>query len=198
MLGETIRKRSQNLFEKIGSFFSYLPLTPNQYTLLSLLLVVFAVLFLVNSNFLVSSFCFLFAILVDIIDGAVARYQKGTTKSGAYLDTICDRYVESIILIGFLFLPLPNIFLPAEVWIGLSIFGSLMTTYSKAAAKEKEIIKEELKRGFFGRFERVILILLSIFLGNLNPGFSIYPIIILAIFSNFTALQRIYLTLCSK
>lgn len=198
MLGEIIRKSSRNLFEKIGSFFSRFPFNPNQYTLLSLLLVVFSFYFLVNSDFLASSFSFLCAILIDLIDGAVARYQKKVTKIGAYLDTICDRYVESIILIGFLFSPLPSFFLPGQVWTGLAILGSLMTTYSKAAAKEKELVKEELKRGFFGRFERVTLILFSIFLGNFNPDFSIYLIVILAIFSNFTALQRIYLVLHVK
>jgi len=79
----------------------------------------------------------------------------------------------------------------------LAFFGSLMTTYSKAAAKEKELVKEELKKGFFGRAERIILIFITLFLGIFNLSWMIYPIIILAILSNFTAFQRIVLSLKS-
>ncbi len=96
---------------------------------------------------------------------------------------------------GFLFLFLPDFLLPAKIWIFLAVFGSLMTTYSKAAAKEKELAEIEIKKGLLGRGERMILIALAIILGVFNPIWIIYPIIILAIFSNITALQRIYLAL---
>ena len=139
---------------------------------------------------------FLLAAFLDFIDGAVARFTQRETKKGAYLDTICDRYIEGVILLGFLFLPLKGFFLlPAQVWVFLAFFGSLMTTYAKAAAKEKELVESELKKGLLGRAERVILISLSILLGIFNLSWIIYPIIILAIFSNITALQRIYLSL---
>jgi len=92
-----------------------------------------------------------------------------------------------------LFLPLSDFLLPAKIWIFLAFFGSLMTTYAKAAAKEKELVETELKKGLLGRGERIVLIILAIFLGIFNFNWMIYPIIILAIFSNITALQRIFL-----
>jgi len=193
---EEKREKFKKISEVTGKFFSKLPLTPNQYTLISLFFVVVAFYFLVNINLVLALVFFLLATLLDFIDGAVARFLKNGTKRGAYLDTICDRYVEGIILLGFLFLPLRGFFLlPAEVWIFLAFFGSLMTTYTKAAAKEKELVEIEIKKGLFGRAERVILISLSILLGIFNLSWIIYPIIILAIFSNITALQRIYLSL---
>ena len=193
---EEKREKFKKISEVTGKFFSKLPLTPNQYTLISLFFVVVAFYFLVNINLVLALVFFLLATLLDFIDGAVARFLKNGTKRGAYLDTICDRYVEGIILLGFLFLPLRGFFLlPAEVWIFLAFFGSLMTTYTKAAAKEKELVEIEIKKGLFGRAERVILISLAMFLGIFNLSFVIYPIIILAIFSNITAFQRIYLSL---
>jgi len=193
---EEKREKFKKISEVTGKFFSKLPLTPNQYTLISLFFVVVAFYFLVNINLVLALVFFLLATLLDFIDGAVARFLKNGTKRGAYLDTICDRYVEGIILLGFLFLPLRGFFLlPAEVWIFLAFFGSLMTTYTKAAAKEKELVEIEIKKGLFGRAERVILISLAMFLGIFNLSFLIYPIIILAIFSNITAFQRIYLAL---
>jgi len=191
---EAKREKFKKLEEIMGKFFSKF-FTPNQYTLISLLFVVISFSFLINLNLVLALIFFLLATILDFIDGAVARFTQKVTKKGAYLDTISDRYVEGIILLGFLFLPLPDFLLPAKVWIFLALFGSFLTTYSKAAAKEKEIVAEELKKGLLTRAERIILITLAMLLGIFNFSWLIYPIIILAIFSNLTALQRIYLSL---
>jgi len=193
MLAEN-REKLKNVEIKTGEIFSKLGLSPNQYTLISLFFAILSFYFLIKINLIFTLVFFFLAAFLDFIDGAVAKFLKKETKRGAYLDTICDRYVEGIILLGFLFLPLKEFFLlPAQVWIFLAFFGSLMTTYSKAAAKEKELVTEELKKGFLGRAERVILIILAIFLGIFNLNWAIYPIIILAIFSNITAIERIFL-----
>lgn len=191
---EAKREKFKKLEEITGEIFSKI-FTPNQYTLISLLFVVISFSFLISLNLVLALIFFLLAGLLDFIDGAVAKFLQKATKKGAYLDTISDRYVEGIILLGFLFLPLADFLLPASVWIFLALFGSFLTTYSKAAAKEKGIVTEELKKGFLTRAERIILITLAMFLGIFNFSWLIYPIIILAIFSNITALQRIYLSL---
>jgi len=195
---EERREKLEKIENIIGRIFSKLYLSPNQLTLNSLIFALFAFWFLLAKNLILSFIFYTISFFLDKIDGAVAKYLKMETKKGAYLDTICDRYVEGIIFLGFLFLPLKDFFfLPAKIWIFLAFFGSLMTTYSKAAAKEKELVKEELKKGFFGRAERIILIFITLFLGIFNLSWMIYPIIILAILSNFTAFQRIVLSLKS-
>jgi len=194
MLSEN-REKFKKIEIKTGEFFSKLGLTPNQYTLISLFFAILALYFLTRIDLIPALIFFLLATLLDFIDGAVARFTQRETKKGAYLDTICDRYVEGIILLGFLFLPLRSFLLPAGIWIFLAFFGSLMTTYAKAAAKEKELVTTELKKGLLGRGERILLILFAIILGIFNLSWMLYPIVILAIFSNLTAIQRIYLTL---
>ncbi|MDI6602563.1 MAG: CDP-alcohol phosphatidyltransferase family protein [Patescibacteria group bacterium] len=193
---EEKKEKFKKFSDWAGSTFSKLGLTPNQYTLISLVFILISFYFLINQRLILALIFFLVAALLDFVDGAVAKFLGKATKKGAYLDTIVDRYVEGIILLGFLFLPLKGfLFLPAKVWIFLALFGSLMTTYSKATAKEKELTQEELKKGFLGRAERIILITLAIFLGIFNLSWLLYPIIILGIFSNLTALQRICLAL---
>ena len=196
---EEKREKFKWLETKTGEIFSKLRLSPNQLTFNSLVFILFAFWFLVTQNLILALTFFTIATFLDLVDGAVARFLKMETKKGAYLDTICDRYVEGIILLGLLFLPLKGfLFLPANVWIFLAFFGSLMTTYSKAAAKEKELVQIELRRGFFGRAERVILIFITLFLGIFNLSWMIYPIIILAILTNLTAFQRIALVIISR
>jgi len=70
-----------------------------------------------------------------------------------------------------------------------------MTTYAKAAAKEKELVKIELKKGLIGRGERMILMFLALCLGVFNLAWLLYLIIVLAVLSNLTALERISLVL---
>ena len=190
---EEKREKFKIISEKVGQIFSKFGPSPNQYTLISLFFVLISFYSLIKQNLLGALIFFLIAAFLDFVDGAVAKFSKKETKKGAYLDTICDRYVEGIILLGFLFLPLPDFLLPAKIWIFLAFFGSLMTTYTKAAAKEKGLVETELKKGLFGRAERIILIILAIFLGIFNLNWVIYPIIILAIFSNITAIERIFL-----
>jgi len=130
-----------------------------------------------------------------MVDGAVARVTGKASRFGAYLDTIVDRYVEAIIVFGLLFIGLPEFFIPIYAWIFLYLFGSMMTTYAKAAAKEKEIIPEgkELKGGILERAERLIILFIGIIAAAFNPMYLTYVIVLLAILTNISALQRIWI-----
>jgi len=191
MLSEN-REKFERVSEKVGKIFSKTGISPNTFTFFSLIFAVLSFIFIVKNNFILAATFFIIASLLDLIDGAVAKFKNVTTKTGAYLDTICDRYVEAIFLLGFLFLPMPRIYIDSKFWVFLALFGSLMTTYAKAAGKEKEILKEELKKGLLERPERLFLIFLSLILGIFSFSWVIYPIIFLAVFSNVTAIQRIY------
>jgi len=191
------RNKFKWLEEKIGNFFSVFPFTPNQYTLASIFFVLISFFFLINQNFILTIVFFIISGFLDLIDGAVARTKNLSSKVGAYLDTICDRYVEGIILLGMLFLPLPKILLPSYAWIFLILFGSIITTYAKAAAKEKELVNQELKGGLLSRGERIILLLIAILCGAIDGTlvWMTWVLIIIAILSNVTAIQRICLAI---
>ncbi len=189
-----IRENFKFLEDFLGNVFSKTGLTPIQFTLMSIIFAFVSFYFLINLNFLLAFLFFISAGVLDLIDGAVARITGQASKKGAYLDTICDRYINGIALLGFLFLPLKFFILPSKIWIVLSFLGSLMTTYAKAAAKEKELVMGKPAPAFFGRTERVISIATSMFLGIFDINLVIYPIVILAILSNISALQRIIIS----
>ncbi|MEM5782254.1 MAG: CDP-alcohol phosphatidyltransferase family protein [Candidatus Aenigmatarchaeota archaeon] len=95
------RKHFKKLSEKVGYFFSKLSISPNQWTLLSLFLALIVFYFLVNQNFILSFVFCIITISIDMIDGAVARATKKSTKFGAYLDTTVDRFIEFFIWFAF-------------------------------------------------------------------------------------------------
>ncbi len=176
---------------KAGLLFGKLPFTPNQWTLSALIPAVLTFYFLLQENFLFALIFFVLTALVDLIDGAVARVQGKTSNKGAYLDTITDRYTDFIVLFGLFFVSLPFFFVEAKVWILLALFGTMMTTYSKAAAKEKLFLEKELKGGLLERPERLLILFLTLLSGIFSFQYVVYFLVLFAVLSNLTALQRI-------
>lgn len=189
---DTKRHWFKDLEKIVGKIFGSLPLTPNQYTYLSGVFALIGLFFMIQENIILAIISFLIAGGLDFVDGAVARAKNMSSKVGAYLDTVFDRYVEGIMFFGILFLPLPYFIIPGYAWVYLAIFGSIVTTYVKAAAKEKDLVNQELKGGLLSRGERLILTFLALILGVIYPDYlyMIYVIALIAILANFTAIQR--------
>ena len=186
------REKFNSLSVRIGIIFSKLPLSPNQWTVLAFVPALISAYFLVKEDFLFSALLFLISGFVDLIDGSVARVTGRVTKLGAYLDTIADRYVEAIIIFALLFVALPQVYFQIYVWLYVYLFGSMLTTYAKAAAKEKDLVDEEIKGGIMERAERLLILVLGIILAAYDKSFLSYTIVLLAVLANISALQRIY------
>ncbi len=186
------REKFNSLSVKVGIIFSKLPLTPNQWTLLAFAPAIISAYFLIKEDFLLSALFFLLSGFIDLVDGSVARVTGRVTKLGAYLDTIADRYVEGIIIFALLFVSLPSVYFPIYVWLYVYLFGSMLTTYAKAAAKEKDLVDEEIKGGIMERAERLLILVLGIILAAYDKSFLSYIIVLLAVLANISALQRIY------
>lgn len=184
MLGKN-RDKFSSFSVKVGMLFSKLPLTPNQWTLLSILPAMVAAYFIAREDFLFAALLFGIAAFFDIVDGSVARVTGRVTKRGAYLDTVVDRYVEGAVAFAILFA-----FPELAAWIFLYLFGSMATTYAKAAAKEK--LDADIRGGTMERPERLLLLLAAILLAAFDKTYFAYLIMLMAILANITALQRIY------
>jgi phosphatidylglycerophosphate synthase len=191
---DTKRHWFKDLEKIVGKVFGALPLTPNQYTYLSGIFALVGLWFMFKTDLVWAIVFFLIAAGLDFVDGAVARAKNMSSKVGAYLDTVFDRYVEGIIFFGMFFLPLPTVFIPGQAWVYLAIFGSVVTTYVKAAAKEKDLVNQEMKGGLLSRGERLILIFIALVLGVMFPDYlyMTYVVAIIAILANFIAIQRFH------
>lgn len=196
---EVTNKISKN----IGRIFSRLPLPPNFWTCLSLILAVlgFYVLVVYKDMFL-GFVVFFISGFLDAVDGAVARYRRSVSKLGGYLDGIIDRIVEAFLLTGLLLFDLPGFYL-YSYWIPpyliitlLLFFGTALTSYSKAYASQKEVIVSDkiLKwmPGILERTERLFMIGAGMLLYYVNPLYTTYVLAIALILSLVTFLQRVF------
>ncbi|MFA5166008.1 MAG: CDP-alcohol phosphatidyltransferase family protein [Candidatus Paceibacterota bacterium] len=189
---DTKRHLFKGLEGFVANTFAKLPLSANQYTYLSIVFVLISAYLIISREFYWALAFFALSGLMDFVDGSVARAKGTSGPFGAYLDTVVDRYIEGIIIVSLMFLPLPHFLnIPHYIWIGAFLFGSIATTYVKAAASEKKLVDRELVGGVMSRGERIIMLCIGILLANFSYTWCMYVIVFLAIMSNYTALQRI-------
>jgi archaetidylinositol phosphate synthase len=127
---------------------------------------------------LLSGFC-------DALDGVVARLFQETTAFGGFLDSLLDRYADAAVYTGIIIGGLCD-----ALWGLVAITGSLLVSYSRARAEAAGVKMESI--GVAERAERMIILILASIIAYfcqprqvMNAG-----IILLAILSNLTVLQR--------
>lgn len=178
------KNRAAERLQKIaGEALAIIPLTPNQWTALSVLVAGVGFLSLVYHDALLATGLFLLAVAIDAIDGAVARAKCMESRKGAFIDGICDRFVEAFALFGLMFYGLPGVYLTADVWLALLLFfGTCMTTFVRAYAEHRKLLDAQqtgkMPGGVFERAERVLLILAVILLAHYNPLYAVYLLIL--------------------
>jgi len=132
--------------------------------------------------------------IIDIFDGQVARESGLESKFGAFYDSTLDRLSEVVVFVGLA--SLYNTFRAdvedvAMVYVILmALGGSLLVSYTRARA---EGLGLDCKVGLMQRAERVVLLGLgSAIFGLAWDGLILdLIIIIVAVFTNLTAIQRI-------
>ncbi|BCD60571.1 MULTISPECIES: CDP-alcohol phosphatidyltransferase family protein [unclassified Nitratiruptor] len=93
----------QKLAYQLTLFISKTKITPNQITIVSLLLGIFAAISFYYECKLLSFLLLHLSFLFDCVDGQLARATKQFSKKGTFLDNISDRIVENGILLVFVY-----------------------------------------------------------------------------------------------
>jgi archaetidylinositol phosphate synthase len=164
-------------------------LTPNQVSAIGVALAVlsaltywmwrFHIFFLVLAPILllVSGFC-------DALDGAIARTYGEATAFGGFLDSLLDRYADAIIFCGIIIGGLCDPF-----WGLVALIGSLLVSYARARAEAEGARMEAV--GIAERPERLIILATASFLSIPWREALSWGVIILAVVTNLTVLQRV-------
>lgn len=98
MLGRFFRKIENYISKR---YLRHLPrIAPNIISFATLIPAAASIYFTVNKIYLLSTLMILLALLLDIMDGAIARNQKMMTRFGAYFDPMMDRFAEILIYFG--------------------------------------------------------------------------------------------------
>jgi CDP-diacylglycerol--glycerol-3-phosphate 3-phosphatidyltransferase len=182
-LTDQMRVIFKDVLEPVARFLNRIGLQPNTLTLMGLAGNLVGALFLAMGNYLVGGLIVVVMGPIDALDGTMARLRGEPTDFGAFVDSVTDRYIELIIYGGLLVHFLLGRDLVAAGIVFAAAGGSVLVSYVRARA---ESLGFSVKRGILTRVERYLVLAPALVLGFPRIG-----LLIIAVFANVTALQRI-------
>lgn len=185
MIGEWLRSKTKTAMAKAAGFIGRSGVPPNVLTVTGFVLTLPVAYLLAGGRWQGAGLLLLLSGLFDALDGAVARATGRTSPFGAFLDSTLDRFGEAAVYLGLMVYYLQRGEFLGGLLVYLTIVGSFMVSYARARA---EGLGVEGKGGLFTRFERLALLVLVLLLKHPLEG-----LLLLAVLSNITALQRVYL-----
>ncbi|MCB0227538.1 MAG: CDP-alcohol phosphatidyltransferase family protein [Anaerolineae bacterium] len=194
MLTAWLRKTFRGVLEAVARFFNRLGVSPNQLTLIGLILQGIVAAVIAAGYLQLAGILLIFFSIFDAFDGTLARMTGQVSRFGAFFDATIDRYAESIVLFGLLvyYSGQPDS-TTQTLLIYVAIVGSLLVSYTRAKAESLGI---PCKEGILTRAERVVLLVIGLLLGTWQPIAALPDALtvvlwLLAILSNVTAIQRV-------
>ena len=189
LVSSNLKRKFEDAVTKVVKPLAQAGLNPNYVTLLGFITASFSALcyyFWQFNPFLltIGGILILVSGLLDAIDGVIARISGKTTVLGGFLDSVADRYSDSIVLSGIILGGL------CDLLIGIgALVGSLMVSYVRSRSEASNIGMAGI--GIAERAERMILLSVFTFFTLYRIEALNYGVLILAILSNLTVLQRI-------
>jgi len=184
-ISDWCREKARPALMPVVRWFELMGLKPNDVTLLGLLCYALCGIAVAAGHLVTAASIIVIFGPLDVIDGMLARETGQMTPFGAFLDSVTDRYAEFFVFLGMLayvILQL-NAGLAGSMLVLMAWTGSFMVSYVRARA---ESVGYECSVGFFTRFERMVMLA-----GILLTGWIYEGMLVLAICTHFTAIQRI-------
>jgi CDP-diacylglycerol---glycerol-3-phosphate 3-phosphatidyltransferase len=160
--------------------------TPNALTIVGLVICAGSAVLVGFGYLLPGGLLLLLASGFDILDGALARVSGREQRYGAFLDSTVDRYAEAmtaIALLAYFIFHGHHTLEPMLVVFALT--GSLLVSYVRARAQSLGFTVDG---GLLARPERVVITVIGLVIAPL----LIWALWILAVLTNVTAVQRIW------
>jgi archaetidylinositol phosphate synthase len=158
-------------------------LTPNTLSVIGIALAFLSALEYAYAHLLLATLLLLLSGYCDALDGALARQFQKTTPFGGFLDSLLDRYADASVYAGIVLGGLCSI-----PWGLAALIGSLLVSYTRARSEATGIKMETV--GLAERAERMIILATASIAGIFWPLSIEASMILLALLTNLTVLQR--------
>jgi len=180
---DLMRTTFKGVLDPIAAFLNRLGLMPNTMTLLGLAGNAIGAFFLAQGQMTLGGVLILLMGPVDALDGTMARLRGMAGQFGAFVDSVTDRYSELVIFGGLLYYYVRSGDTLAVMGVFAAAAGSVMVSYVRARGQS---LGWDTKVGILTRLERYLVLAPTLILNV--PLIGVW---IIAVFANFTALQRI-------
>jgi phosphatidylglycerophosphate synthase len=147
-------------------------------------------------RFALAGWLFMFSGILDVMDGRLARARHEVSPAGAAIDSILDRYIDSLMLVGL------GVYY-RDSWVLIPVFLALVGTSLVPYVRAKgEALGFPVRDGLMQRTERIVYLGGAVALAPIfealvypldrhpNHSLAVAGIIFLCITSNATAVSR--------
>lgn len=180
------RKKVAPILEPIAAGLARIGVTPAVVTIVGLAVTVAGAVVIASSQLLWGGLIAATGVVLDALDGPLARKLGTASDRGAFLDTMSDRFGEIAVWVGV------SVYLRDEprllVLCIIALAFSLLVPYVRAKA---EIAGLDGRGGWMGRAERMILILLGLMAVGLGLEIMEPLLWVFVVLTGLTVAQRI-------
>ena len=190
MIDLKARKRAAPILKPFARALGKIGVTPTMVTVLGLAITIVGAALIANGLLWQGGFTAAFGVLLDALDGPLARYKGVSSDRGAFIDTMSDRFGEVAVWVGL------GVYLRDDsVGLILCLFAlafSLLVPFVRAKA---ESWGAEGRGGWMGRAERMILALTGVILAGFGLPVLEPMLWIFVALTGLTVVQRMRRTL---
>lgn len=139
--------------------------TPAQITWVATVLTLVAGVALARRAYALGAAVALIASIIDCVDGDLARLTGRASRSGAFLDSVLDRWADAALILGIGFSDLDR-------FAGITAFaltGSFLTSYTRARAQS---LGADCPDGIATRDVRILILVFAVLLGQIMAGLA--------------------------
>lgn len=180
-----VRAQIRDRMADLGGLLHRWGIHPDMITIAGFITVIVAAIIIGSGQLVLGGIVLVLGLPLDAVDGAVARAMGRTDKFGAILDSTLDRYADALIFGGLSYHFAVQGRFDHMLLALAALTGGFAVSYVRARAGEAGL---SVKVGLLDRFVRVIIIVAVLLVPLLmTPGLWV-----LAIGTNFTALQRMW------
>jgi len=190
MIDLKARKKAAPILQPIARVLAKTGVTPTMVTVLGLAITVTGAALIANGLLWQGGMTAAFGVLLDALDGPLARFKGTSSDRGAFIDTMSDRFGEVAVWVGL------GVYLRDDS-VGLilclvAMAFSLLIPYVRAKA---ESWGAEGRGGWMGRAERMLLCLIGVILAGFGLEVLEPMLWIFVVLTGLTVVQRTRRTL---
>ncbi|MCD6260811.1 MAG: CDP-alcohol phosphatidyltransferase family protein [Thaumarchaeota archaeon] len=187
------RRIEEEIFERIASrvveFLSDRGISPMSLTISAFAAtIISSILYLYASSnrllYLPAAITLALSGFLDAVDGAVARRMDGTSRLGAFLDSVFDKLGECLILVAIICSGAVDV-----LWGSIALASSILVSYVRHRAEPLGVSLKGV--GIGERAERMIILIIASLITPFIEDALNYGIVLIAVLASITVAWRI-------
>lgn len=154
MLDGRWRAKAERGLDPVGRALYRVGVSADALTVVGLVVAIGTAVLIANGNLVLAVFGVILSGLPDLLDGSVARHSGTESARGAFLDSVCDRVADAVLLGGVAW-HLTDESAEAPILALAVVAITMLVSYERAKA---EALGLSARGGFMERFERLVLL----------------------------------------